>query len=253
MASLFASNGSTTILSIKKHIMSLNLCGSTGLNKGPIDCDVKRGIALVPILGGKVFRPSEYATQAAFEAALIAATRLITGNSFKLFPFPLAHTMTEKIPANKEATLGLGFIQTQLEGRPAYEINVLTCQLQFQNLRKWNRVTVPVFILDDQHNIWGKLNPGGTFTGINAYIYVCGNGFGIGAQNITAKIVICFLCAADFHDNSAFISVPAYINLTEVKNKVLPVIAGCHTSNVWHISGNIVSPEQAIASRKPLL
>jgi hypothetical protein len=233
--------------------MSLNLCGSNGLKKGPIDCDVARGIALVPILGGKVFQPSEYTTQAAFEAALVAATRLVTGNSFKLFPFPLAHTLTDKLPANMEANLRMGFVQTLLDGSPAYEIDVLTCQTQFRNLRKWNRVTVPVFILDDQNNVWGKLNPCGTFTGVNAYINVCGSIMCIGTQHIAAKIVISFLSASDFNNNSAFISVPANINLTAVNNRVFPIIANGHSSNVWHISGNIVTPEQAMASRKPLL
>ncbi|MDP4151192.1 MAG: hypothetical protein Q8943_17430 [Bacteroidota bacterium] len=221
--------------------MSLNLCGTIGGNTGPIDCDVARGIAMVPIIGGKSFVAADYATQAAFAAALIAACKLATGNGNKLFPFPLSQDVAEKTPANKEGTLGLGFTQTLLEGRPAYETQVLIGQTQFQNLRKWNRVIAPVFMLDDQNNVWGKLNSDGSFVGLQAYIFVSGLPFGDGAKNITAKISISFLSAADFNDNCAYMGIPANTTLTGLKNVVLTVNTGGHASNVWHISANILT------------
>jgi hypothetical protein len=221
--------------------MSLNLCGSIGDNTGPVPCDVTRGVPKFPFVSGKVFQPSDYATPTAFATAFKAAVKLATGNTSKMFPFPEIQGSTDKTDANKEGTLGYGFKQVLLEGRPAYEFDVLIGQTQFQKLRKFNRTIAPVFIADDANNLWGVAKSDGTYVGNDAYIFVTGNTFGDGSKNIVAKITLSFVSVSDFHDSSAYY--PLSFNPNEVKGLLDAVLSetGAHTSNVYHIAANVLT------------
>jgi len=221
--------------------MSLNLCGSIGDNTGPVPCDVTRGVPKFAFVGGKVFQPSDYATPTAFTTAFKAAAKLAKGDTSKLFPFPEFQGNADKTDANKEGTLGYGFKQVLLEGRPAYEFDVLIGQTQFQKLRKFNRTIAPVFISDDANNMWGLAKSDGTFVGNDAYIFVTGNPFGDGSKNIVAKITFSFVSVSDFHDSSAYF--PLSFNPNEVKGLLDVVLseASAHSTNVYHIAGNVLT------------
>jgi len=221
--------------------MSLNLCGSIGDNTGPVSCDVTRGVPKFPFVGGKVFQPSDYASPTAFATAFKAAAKLAKGDTSKLFPFPEIQGNADKTDANKEGTLGYGFKQVLLEGRPAYEFDVLIGQTLFQKLRKFNRTIAPVFIADDANNIWGVAKSDGTFVGNDAYIFVTGNPFGDGAKNITAKITFSFVSVSDFNDSSAYF--PLNFNPNEVKGLLDVVLseATAHSTNVYHIAANVLT------------
>ena len=221
--------------------MALNLCGLIGDNTGPVPCDVTRGVPKFPFVGGKVFQPSDYATQTAFQTALKTSVKLANGNTSKLFPFPEIQGNAEKTDANKEGTLGYGFKQVLLEGRPAYEFDVLVGQTQFQKLRKFNRVIAPVLIADDANNMWGVAKSDGTFVGNDAYIFVTGNPFGDGSKNIVAKITFSFVSVSDFNDSSAYM--PLNFNPNEVKGLLDVVLSelSAHSTNVYHIAANVLT------------
>jgi hypothetical protein len=221
--------------------MALNLCGLIGDNTGPVPCDITRGVPKFPFIGGKVFQPNDYATQTAFQTAFKAAAKLPNGNTSKLFPFPEIQGNTDKTDANKEGTLGYGFKQVLLEGRPAYEFDVLIGQTQFQKLRKFNRTIAPVFISDDANNMWGVYKSDGTFVGNDAYIFVTGNTFGDGSKNIVAKITFSFVSVGDFHDSSAYF--PLNFNPNEVKGLLDVVLteAAAHSTNVYHIAADVLT------------
>lgn len=221
--------------------MSLNLCGLIGANTGPVSCDVTRGVPKFAFVGGKVFQPSDYATGTAFQTALKASAKLPNGNTSKLFPFPEFQGNADKTDANKEGTLGYGFKQVLLEGRPAYEFDVLIGQTQFQKLRKFNRTIAPVFISDDANNMWGVYKTDGTFVGNDAYIFVTGNTFGDGSKNIVAKITFSFVSVSDFHDSSAYF--PLNFNPSEVKGLLDVVLseATANSTNVYHIAANVLT------------
>lgn len=221
--------------------MSLSICGLVGGNTGAVNCDVAMGLPKALEVGGKVFQPADYASSTAFGTALVAATKLANGNASKLFPFPIIQGSADKSDANKEGTLGYGFKQILLEGRPAYEFQVLCGQTQFAKLRKWNRVIVPVGVLDDASNYWGVLNSDNTFNGFSGYIFVSGNSFGDGSKNIVATVTISFLDVAEFRDNAAFIPVAANLKLAGLNDVVLNVNAGGTASNVTHISGYVLT------------
>lgn len=221
--------------------MSLNLCGSIGVNVGPIPCDVTRGVPRFIFLGGKVFQPSDYASPSAFTTAFKAAAKLANGSSAKLFPLPEIQGNTDKTDANKEGTLGYGFKQVLLEGRPAYEFDVLIGQTQYQKLRKLNRQIIPAQTIDDANNCWGVAKSDGTFVGNDVYFFITGNSYGDGSKNIVAKITLSFVSASDFHDNSAYF--PVAFNPNEIKGLLDVVLTetSAHTSNVFHIAANVLT------------
>lgn len=192
--------------------MSFNLCGTTGANTGVIDCDISRGILLKPFFGGKQFATSDYATAATFKAAFIAACKLESGNGNKIFPFPEFQALTDNSEANKEGTLGFGFKETLVEGRPAYTGEILVGQSTFAKLRQFNKKTVRMFAYDNGGNLWGMINSDGKFVGYECKIFVSGNGFGNESTVVTAKVMISILSAVDFNDAAAFVQWTGSIN-----------------------------------------
>src|SRR6059058_1145465 len=135
--------------------MSFSICSTSGANTGAISCDRRRGIPVKVIIGGKSFTSSEYATQSAFDIALLAAFKQAAGASSKLFPFPEITGVSDKTEANKESTLGAyGPKVTLIEGRPSYEVDIIAGVQQEKALRKFNGQQVPVFIYDNSGAIW---------------------------------------------------------------------------------------------------
>jgi hypothetical protein len=195
----------------------LSLCGTIGANTGPIACDVTRAIPKVLVLGGKRFTPSDYATSADFQEALIDAIGLATGDSDKMYPFPETQNVTNNTEANVTATTGLGFTKTLREGRPAYTFGVFAGSSQEKQLRKFNGSTVPGIIFDSNGNVWGKLNEDGSFSGSNLQIFVSAKPFSDGSSidSEYTNVTIAFENASDFGDYAAF--VPTDFNVSDLE------------------------------------
>jgi hypothetical protein len=183
----------------------INLCGYVGANSGQIACDTKRGVAKMLIIGGYEFTEADFATPAAFEAALIAQTKLETGNSEKLYPFPEIQGATDNTEADKEGATGYGTKRKLSEGRPAYTFDIETGTVTEKKLRRFNKAVVPVFILDDNGNVWGRLNADGKFVGVDAEIFVSGTRYSDGNNINMAKVSVNFQSASDFYDDAAYV------------------------------------------------
>lgn len=218
--------------------MSLNLCSTAGGNTGGIACSQAPGVAKKILLGTGSFAKADYASQALFEAALTAAIMLPEGSSGKLYPFPEIKEIENKTEANKEGTLGLGYKETLSEGLPAYNYKVKVGQDQYQKMRKFNGVTIPVYTLDGNGNIWGMVNANGTFSGISASIFVSGNGFGDGNGIVTAVISVSYQSASDFNDSGKYF--PMTLGYNEVQGLLdVDLTEISHASNVYKIAATI--------------
>lgn len=212
-----------------------NLCGTIGANTGGILCDAQRGIPKKPFVGGKVFQPADFASADAFQAALKAACLLATGDSSKMFPFPEISGATDATEAVKTASLGYGLKQYTIEGRPAYEYQVVVGQQLFKQLRKFNRAIVPIVTCDDGNNAWMTGNSDGTANGEFAQIFVSGNGFGDGTKTLNAIIAVSYQSASDFNDGSKYM--PLNFNPNEAKGLLDVKLSEytAHAAGVYHI------------------
>jgi hypothetical protein len=186
--------------------MSFSICGTVGANTGAIECDVRRGIPANIVVGGAAFTEAEYATAAAFKTAFKSRLKLATGSNEKLFPFPEIQGVTNKTEAPKEGTLGLGLKEILLDGKPGYEFDVVVGTSLEKRLRKFNSQQIPVMILDQNGNIWGKLDDDNKFIGTKVLIYIVGQAFGDGNGSTMTKIQISFVSAKDFYDSAAFVT-----------------------------------------------
>ncbi|UXO94052.1 hypothetical protein Pan5_10 [Pseudanabaena phage Pan5] len=189
--------------------MALSICSTSGSNTGGIDCDKKRGVPQKFVLGSKVFATGDYASSATFLTALEGAINLASGSSSKMFPFPPIQGNTNNTEADVTGTLGYGLQFTLRAGRPSYTFQVLCGQTQFKNLRKFNNLTLPVLMFDDQSAVWGTLKSNGDFVGEQAQIFVSGNGWEDGntVELKVATVTISYVDAEAFYQSAAFIAV----------------------------------------------
>lgn len=187
----------------------LSLCSTVGVNTGGIDCDKKRGNPVKFFVGTGEFDSTDYAGADAFFTQLMAYVNMATGSTDKLFPFPEIQGTTPNTEANTTGALGYGLTFTLREGRPVYTFQILCGQTQYQRLRRFNKTTLPVLMLDDQSLVWGYKKTTGNFRGEYAQIFVSGNGFedGNAAELKVATVEIAYVSAADFHDKSAYMEV----------------------------------------------
>lgn len=227
--------------------MSYSLCGNIGRNTGAIACDVRRGRPLGLILGGATFSPSDTATSAAFQAAFKARIQRSTGTPDKLFPFPEIQGATDQTDADKTGTLGYGLKSILLQGKPAYEFTMIAGSTQEKALRAFNNTTIPVFVFDDGGRVWGVGDSSGNFSGAQCLVSVKGKGFDDGANPKATTMNISFIDASDFYDDAFFAPTTFGIgDLTGLVDITLSEISG-HTSNVYHIKGNIPTTELGVS------
>jgi hypothetical protein len=217
--------------------MSQNLCGFVGGNTGEVKCDRSRGIPKKISVGGKVFQPADYATPDLFQAAFKAAHKLSNGDPDKLYAFPEIGGTTEQTDALKSASLGYGFKQITIEGRPAYTYQAIVGQTAFQKMRRFNRAIVPVYTCDDANSEWGTYNSDKSWNGELAQIFVSGNGFGDGSKAMVADISVAYMSAGDFNDSSKYM--PLNFNINEAKGLLDVELSeyAAHAANVYHIQG----------------
>lgn len=183
----------------------IDLCGKVGANTGAINCDPRRANFKTIIIGGAEFDSTDYSTAATFKTAFLDATKLATGASGKLYPFPEFVGVTPNTEANKTATLGNGTVITLSEGRPSYTADLRIGSNLEKALRKFNGAIVPVFSFDDSGKVWGKLDADDNFVGTKAEVFVSGSGFGDYNNPNLARVSISFQSASDFYDYAAFV------------------------------------------------
>lgn len=186
---------------------ALSLCGTLGANTGPISCDKRRGVPVVPMIGGKAFTPAEYADSTTFQAALIATINLPNGDPDKIYPFPQIQNVTDNTEENTTGTTGLGFQMILREGKPIYTFGVLVGSALEKQLRKFNNQIVPVWIFDNAADVCGTQNSEGNFVGTDALIFTEGKPYSDGNSIDTeyTNVTVSFLSAIDFFDNFAFV------------------------------------------------
>jgi hypothetical protein len=220
--------------------MSFSLCGSVGANTGAIKCDRRRGIPKKIIIGSAEFDSDDYASASTFDAAFLASFELATGDASKLYPFPEITGVADKADANKESTLGaFGPKVVLIEGKPAYEFDVIAGTTLEKFLRRFNGQQVPVFIVDDANAIWGKLDSNDVFVGCDALIFTAPHKYGDGSNGQTTKVSISFVSAGDVYDSAAFIETGLSISDMVGLLDVTLYEYTAHASNVHKMKGKI--------------
>lgn len=214
---------------------TVSLCSQTGANTGGIDCDVTRGIPQVIIAGSKVFASADYVDSDTFEAAFTAAINQAAGSASKLFPFPVIQGNTSKTEAAKYATLGYGTQIKLLRSKPGYEFDVLAGSSLEKKLIAFDGKQVPLFILDDQSNVWGVQDADGNFSGATFMVGVEPREFGDSQNAKTTKITISLLDSRDFIEYAAFMNTSFAASDLKGLNDVKLVEPAAHASNVHYI------------------
>jgi hypothetical protein len=228
--------------------MSFSLCGNVGANTGVIKCDRRRGIPKKIIVGSKEFDSSDYASSSAFDAALLASFKLATGDPDKLYPFPEITGVTDKADANKEGNLGaFGPKVILIEGKPAYEFDVIAGTSLEKFLRRFNGQQVPAFISDDANAFWGQLDSDAKFKGYNALVFVSPHKFGDGANGMTTKVALSFVSAGEVYDSAAFMEIG--LSIADMQGLLDVTLAeyAAHASNVHKIKGFVPTASPGIS------
>jgi hypothetical protein len=215
--------------------MAISLCSQTGANTGGIDCDVVRGIPQVIIAGSASFSSSDYVDSDTFEAAFTTKIKQATGTAAKLFPFPVIQGNTDKTEAPKYATLGYGTQIKLLRSKQGYEFDVLAGSSLEKKLIAFDGKQVPLFILDDQSNVWGVQDADGNFSGATYMVGVEPRPFGDSQNAKTTKITISIIDSRDFIEYAAFMNTSFAATDLKGLNDVNLVEPTAHASNVHYI------------------
>jgi hypothetical protein len=232
--------------------MATNICASVGGNTGGILCDGKRRVPKKPIVGGKQFTSSEYATDELLIDAFKEAINLSNGDPDKLFPFPEILEVANNTEADTTGSLALGPVRRLRKGRPSYTYSVEIGHYQYKKLLAFDNKTVPVFTLDDSGQIWGYRAAAASNTpntnvwkGEMALITVSGNGFEDGANAATgvATITISYLSVDDFEKRSDYALVPD-LSSGDLVGLIDVMLSepSAHVSNVYKIKASIPLP-----------
>lgn len=184
---------------------NISICGGVGDNTGPIECDVRRGIPKLPLLGGASFAPADYISSEVFEPLFVAKTKLANGSPDKLFPFPEIQNVANNTEANVTGTAGLGLQFVLREGKPAYTFGVVIGSSLEKQLRKFNTQIVPMFMLDSNGNVWGKLDADGNFVGCRVQVFVSPKPWSDGASVDTeyTLVSLTYQSAQEYADETA--------------------------------------------------
>lgn len=184
--------------------MAISLCSKTGANTGGIDCDVVRGIPQVIIAGSASFTAAQYVDSTTFETNFTQKIKQSAGTADKLFPFPVIQGNSDKTEAAKYGTLGYGLQVKMLRSKPVYEFDVLAGSALEKRLIAFDGKQVPLFILDDQSNVWGVQTSSKNFEGATYMIGVEPRPWGDAQNPKTTKITISLIDSRDFVEYSAF-------------------------------------------------
>jgi hypothetical protein len=189
----------------------------------------------VIVVGSKVFSAANYVDSDTFEAAFTAAIKQAAGTASKLFPFPVIQGNTPKTEAAKYATLGYGTQIKLLRSKPGYEFDVLAGSTLEKALIAFDGKQVPLFILDDQSNMWGVQDAAGNFSGATYMIGVEPRDYGDAQNAKTTKITISIVDSRDFIEYAAFMNTSFASSDLKGLNDVKLVEPAAHAANVHYI------------------
>jgi len=216
--------------------MSFSLCGTVGGNTGGPDCDIAKARPTGLTFGGATFGASDYPDSDTFSAAFVAKTKLATGNSAKLFPFPELQGNTDQTEAPKTGTLGYGLKFVLLGAKPAYEFDVVAGSVLEQNLLKFDGKTLPMYVHDSGSNTWGTRNrTTGIFKGFKVLVSIVGKPFDDGSNVKSTKVTVSFVSSDEFYKTAAF------MNTDMTSSDLVGLMDGilfepqAHASNVYKI------------------
>jgi hypothetical protein len=224
--------------------ITIDLCASASYgNTKAISCDPKRANVVSVIAGGKIFEPADYASMATFKAVLLAACKVASSESGKLFPFPQVSGVTVDTEANKEFTFGNGTKITTSEGAPSYTFDLYIGTNLERQLRRFNSQTIPVFIFDDAGNVWGKVDSDGNFSGIDATLFTSGAPFGDYNTPGIAKLKVAFSSASDVYDASRFVNTDFAISEIVGLFDATLSEATTNTSSAYKIAAKVINTQ----------
>lgn len=214
---------------------NVSLCGSTSQNTGQILCDVSKGVGKKLFIFNGSIASADYATQALFEAKVIANSKLSRTAANKIFPIPEIQDIADSSEANTEGSLGLGFKAIIREGRPVYTLKMFAGSTLAKKLRKYNNQTIRILELDANNRIWGT-KQGTAYVGYLAQVFFTGQRLATG-QSVEEGVVTCTLSILDiseYNDNSFYqdiSNVSSIVGLLDV-DMTEP---SAHVSNVYKI------------------
>jgi hypothetical protein len=221
--------------------MATSLCGAVNFgNTGEIGCDNFRGVPTMLLVGSATFSSSDYVDSATMDAAMIAKTKLGTGSSQKLFPFPTIQGNADQTEAAKYGTLGYGLREKLVDARPAYEFDVRAGSNLEKKLKTFDGKSVPVIIRDDKNQFWGRLNSSNQFEGAVYQIGVTPQPFGDGQNPKVTKITISIVNPRDFVENAkVYVSTTTSLAFAGLKDVTMRVLS--NVTNVYKIKLEIIT------------
>lgn len=182
--------------------MSYSLCGSSVSNTGQQDCDKSRGVGRKLFITGASIAPGDYASPDAFLAIMTTYSKLSKNDPNKVFVINEMQDIADASAANKEGTLGLGFTQVLIEGKPGYKIKVFAGSDLLKRYRTYNNQTIRLIELDANGVFW-VTKVGTSAKGFQAKMFSTGNKIATG-QNVEEGVVdmsISILSVSEYFDN----------------------------------------------------
>ena len=218
-----------------------SICSSVSANTGGVDCDVRKGLPVQIVLGSAFFTPTDYATNASFQTAFLGKLKKPSGSTDKLFPFPVIQGTTAKTTAAKFGTLGYGLQVKLLRSKAGYEFDVLAGSNLEKKLIKFDGQIVPLFIFDQNNNIWGTLDTALNFKGAKYLVSVEPKDFDDAQNAKTTKIEISIIDSRDFVENAEYAATSFSSTDIVGLNDVTLFQTAAAVANVYHIGGKIVT------------
>lgn len=216
-----------------------SICGGVLNNTRGIDCDVTRGNPTMIIPGSAIFAPSAYASTATFQTNFQAKIKQSSTAIDKLFPFPVIQGTTDQTEAAKYGNSGYGLKVKLLRSKQAYEFQVLAGSTLEKKLIAADGKIIPLFIFDDQDNLWGKKDTSLNFSGVNYLVGVEPRGFGDAQNAKFTTITISIVDAADFTENAAVADTSfSSSDLQGQLDAILSEVAA-HSTNVYKIGAKV--------------
>ena len=114
--------------------------------------------------------------------------------------------MADQTEAAKYGTLGYGLKIKLLRSKQGYEFDVIAGSSLEKKLIKFDGKVIPIFIFDDQSNIWGIKDSNDNFKGARYLVGVEARGFGDANNAKVTKITISLIDSRDFTENAEFAS-----------------------------------------------
>lgn len=216
----------------------ISFAGNLSVNTGTIAADYMKGNPQMLFIGGS-FQPSDYATAAAFQTAIISKIKLPRGNAGKIYPIPAIQGNTDKTTAAKFGTLGYGLPVKLMRSRAAYELDLEAGSTLEKQMIQLDNKQLPVIILDDSDVFGGVKDVNGVFSGATFLVSVEPRGYGDANSPKTTKVTLSLINPKDFVEN--FFGVSAVIPTTSMAglNDVTLEEISAHTTNVYHIKPTV--------------